>query len=115
VVQPPDLGSKLATSCFLYWLRKCRVFGKWNIGLLDFLKLRLDGINRELLALIQADVAAEEWDELLLQAKAGLELVGAFDKEGSLLGKEERQPRDIELAATATEFTRKTRQPHWPR
>jgi len=59
------------------------------------------GINRDLRAVEQADVAAEEGNELRRfagEAEAEIVLIGALEKKGALLWKEEREAREINLA-----------------
>ena len=59
------------------------------------------GSDRDLSAVEKADVAAEKGNELRSftdEAKTEIVLIGAFEKEGTLFGKEKREAREIDLA-----------------
>jgi len=52
-------------------------------------------------AIEEADVAAEEWNELRRfanEAEAEIVLIGAFEEEGTLFREEERETSEIDLA-----------------
>src|SRR6266545_5036616 len=55
-------------------------------------------VDRDNSAFDQADSARVERDEVTAEVQAEVELIGTFEKKGTLLGKEQRELREIDLA-----------------